>query len=413
MESNMLIAAVVFGVTYLVLGLQRLPRLHLGRPAGALLGAVAMVATGVLTYDEARGAVDLDTLLFLLGMMIVLAYLELSGFFELVERRALSLAKSPRQLLWIVVLSSGLLSALFMNDTICLMLTPVVLRLTARLELPPVPYLIGVAVASNVGSTCSLIGNPQNALIGVRSGLGFLRFGASLAVVSALGLLATGALLVWLHRREVTHLALVIPPPRVPAQVSRWMLVSGLASGAGMVLALCAGVRPSAAAMTAAAAVILAGATRPRVALQKVDWSLLLLFGGLFVVMEGLEKSGLAALAVSGIAGPLAPAGPGMLARLGVAVVTLSQLVSNVPAVMLFVPPLEALPPMSAERAWLGLAAFSTLAGNLTILASVANLIVFETAAREGVRVSFLAYLRVGLPITLVTLAIAWCWLAL
>jgi Na+/H+ antiporter NhaD/arsenite permease-like protein len=409
----MLTAAIVFGVTYLVLGLQRLPRLHIGRPAGALLGAVAMVATGVLGYDEARRAIDLDTLLFLLGMMVVLAYLELSGFFELVERRALSLARSPRQLLWIVVLSAGVLSALFMNDTICLMLTPVVLRLTKRLELPPVPYLIGVAIASNVGSACSLIGNPQNALIGVRSGLGFVRFVTSLGIVSVLGLLAAGAILVWLYRREVTAVPLVVPPPRVPPQVSRWMLASGLLSGAGMVVALCVGVRPAAAAMTAAAAVILAGATRPRVALQKVDWSLLLLFGGLFVVMEGLEKSGLAALAVTGIAGPLAPAGPTVLARLGAAVTILSQLVSNVPAVMLFVPPLEALPPAAVEGSWLALAAFSTLAGNLTILASVANLIVFETAAREGVRVSFSTYLRAGLPITLVTLAIAWCWLAL
>jgi Na+/H+ antiporter NhaD/arsenite permease-like protein len=286
------------------------------------------------------------------------------------------------------------------------MLTPVVLRLTRRLELPPVPYLIAVAVASNVGSACTLIGNPQNALIGVRSGLGFVHFSASLVLVSLLGLLAAGAILAWLHRREVTDRPLVVPPPRSPTPISRWMLVSGLLSGVGMVLALCLGVRPSAAAMTAAAAVILAGATRPRVALQKVDWSLLLLFGGLFVVMEGFAKSGLAALVVSGIEGP------GALARLGLSVSILSQLVSNVPAVMLFVPSLEALPASTAQPTWLALAAFSTLAGNLTILASVANLIVFETAAREGVRVSFSTYLRAGLPITLVTLAIAWSWLA-
>src|SRR6185295_5845956 len=167
----MLAATVVFALTYLVIGLQRLPGIHLGRPAGALLGATAMVATGVLGFDEATRAIDLDTILFLLGMMIVIAHLQLSGFFEVVERRMLGFAHSARSLLWIVVGSSGVLSALFMNDTICLMLTPVVVRVTRRLELPTAPYLIALATASNVGSSATVMGNPQNALIGVRSGI--------------------------------------------------------------------------------------------------------------------------------------------------------------------------------------------------------------------------------------------------
>ena len=180
-----------------------------------------------------------------------------------------------------------------------------------------------------------------------------------------------------------------------------------------MVVALSFGASPAAAAMGAAAAVVLAGGTRPRLALQKVDWSLLLLFGGLFVVMGGVAKSGLAALAVSGIAGPLAEGGPHVLAHLGAGVALLSQAVSNVPAVMLFVPPPEAVPPDAAGPIWLALATFSTLAGNLTIIASVANVIVFETAEYSGVRVSFLEYLRAGAPITLATIAIAWAWLVI
>jgi len=406
-------ATVVFALTYLVLALQRVPRLHIGRPAGALLGAVAMVACGVLSFDEAREAIDLDTILFLLGMMIVLAYLEVSGFFEIVERHVLRVARTPRQLLWVVVTSAGVLSALFMNDTICLMLTPVVLRVVLRVGLPPVPYLIGIAVASNVGSVCTVIGNPQNALIGVRSGIPFLAFVRALWPVSAVGLAVTGALLAWIYRREVPATPLALPAPRQPVEVSRWMLFAGLVSGAGLVCGLVLGLPPAAAAMTAAAAVVLAGATRPRVALQRVDWSLLLLFGGLFVVMEGLERSGLAALLVSGVAGPLGEGGPAVLARFGAAVTLLSQAVSNVPAVMLFVRPLEALDVESARSLWLSLAAFSTLAGNLTIIASVANLIVFETAERQGVRVGFGEYLRVGVPLTLVTLALAWLWLVL
>jgi Na+/H+ antiporter NhaD/arsenite permease-like protein len=407
-------AAVIFALTYLVIALQRVPRLHIGRPAGALLGAVAMVAWGVVDFESAKRAIDLDTILFLLGMMIVLAYLEMSGFFEVVERQILGFATSARALLWLVVASSGLLSALFMNDTVCLMLTPVIVRVTRRLGLPPGPYLIALATAANIGSTATIIGNPQNALIAVRSGIGFLRFASGLWPIALAGLLLNGAILAALYRKTLTSAPLHVPPPREPRAVQRYMLTASLLAGAGMVTALLAGARPATAAMSAGAAVILAGAARPRDALKQVDWSLLLFFGGLFVVMRAVDESGLAHAVVVGLTGPLDAAGLGtVLARLGAGVVLLSQAVSNVPAVMLFVPSLEAVTPAAAERLWLSLAAFSTLAGNLTVIGSVANVIVFETARRDGVDVGFFEYLAAGLPLTLLTCVLAWAWLCL
>jgi Na+/H+ antiporter NhaD/arsenite permease-like protein len=341
-------ALVIFGLTYLVIGLQRLPGLHVDRPGGALLGAVAMVGFGVLSFEEALRAIDLDTILFLLGMMIVLAYLELSGFFQVVERRVLGFARSARGLLVWTVVSSGLLSALFMNDTMCLMLTPVVLRVTKRLGLPPVPYLVGLATAANIGSAATIIGSPQNALVGVRSGIGFLPFLAGLWPVSAAGLLLDAALVAWLYRRSVTGEPMIMPPPRQPQTIERWMLAAGMASGVGMVAALAWGARPAAAAMTAGAVVMLAGSRRPRRALQEVDWMLLLFFAGLFVVMRGVEHAGLAGALVAGVAGPLEGGGAAVAARLGAAVALLSQAVSNVPAVMLFLPGLEAMPAAEA-----------------------------------------------------------------
>jgi Na+/H+ antiporter NhaD/arsenite permease-like protein len=404
-------AAIIFGLTYLLIGLQRVPRLHIGRPAGALLGAVAMVGLGVLDFENAKRAIDLDTILFLLGMMVVLAYLELSGFFEVVERRILGFARSARGLLWLVIGSAGILAALFMNDTVCLMLTPVVVRVTRRLNLPPAPYLIALATAANIGSTATIVGNPQNALIAVQSGIGFLPFCAELWPIAVAGLALDGLLLSWLYRRSIRGAPIQVPPPRQPQTVQRGMLLASMIAGAGMIAAMIAGVHPAPAAMSAAAVVILAGATRPRQALVMVDWSLLLFFGGLFVVMHGVEQAGLAQAVIAGIAGPLEGPGQG-LGRLGLAVTLLSQAVSNVPAVMLFVPALAAAPAASAEPAWLGLAAFSTLAGNLTIIGSVANVIVFETARKDGVEVGFLEYLRVGAPLTLATLALAWLALA-
>jgi len=406
-------AAIIFTLTYIVIGLQKVPRLHIGRPAGALLGAVAMVAWGVIDFETAKRAIDLDTILFLLGMMIVLAYLELSGFFEVVERRVLGFATSARSLLWLVIGSAGLLSALFMNDTICLMLTPVVLRVTRRLQLPPAPYLIALVTSANIGSSATIIGNPQNAVVAVRSGIGFLDFLSGLWPVAACGLIVDGLLLSFLYRGSIARTRLVVPPPREPRKVQRYVLAASLLAGAGMVVALALGAPPAGAAMTAGAAVILAGAARPRDALKQVDWSLLLFFGGLFVVMRAVDRSGLAHAVVARIAGTTdVAASPLGLVHFGAAVTVLSQAVSNVPAVMLFVPALERLPPTVTTHLWLALAVFSTLAGNLTIIGSVANVIVFESARRDGVEVGFLEYLRIGAPLTLITCLIAWAWLA-
>jgi Na+/H+ antiporter NhaD/arsenite permease-like protein len=288
----------------------------------------------------------------------------------------------------------------------------VVLRVTKRLNLPPIPYLIALATSSNIGSAATIIGNPQNALIGVRSQIPFLPFAAGLWPVSAAGLAIDAVFLSWLYRREIGSERLVMPPPRQAQTVEAWMLFAGMACGIGMVTGLMWGARPAAAAMTAGAAVMLAGSRRPRQALREVDWMLLLFFAGLFVVMRGVEHAGLAHALVAGVAGPLGSGSAEVMARLAAGVTLLSQAVSNVPAVMLFVPSLESLAAETTRHLWLGLAAFSTLAGNLTIIGSVANVIVFESARREGVEVSFLDYIRAGFPLTILTLAVAWVWLS-
>src|SRR5512140_444581 len=187
--SPLLPAALVFVLTYLILGIQGIPRIHIDRPSGALLGATGMVALGVLSLDQAYRAIDLDTLLFLLGMMILIAYLELSGFFEVFERRIIGLARSTAALLGLVIGSAGILAALFMNDTICLLYAPVIVRVSRRLGINPAPYLIGLATAANIGSVATIIGNPQNALVGIRSRIPFVEFSGRLWPVAAIGLL--------------------------------------------------------------------------------------------------------------------------------------------------------------------------------------------------------------------------------
>jgi len=402
-------AATIFILTYAILGIQGIPKIHIDRPSGALLGAVAMVAFGVLTLQQAYQAIDLDTLLFLLGMMILIAYLELSGFFEVLERWIIGQARSTRALLGLVVVSSGVLSALFMNDTICLLYAPVILRVTKRLNLNPVPYLLGLATASNIGSAATIIGNPQNALIGIRSGMPFLKFTERLLPISAAGLLIDFAIIAYVYRREIHGAPLKIPPPRQAVVLQRWLLRVSLTAGGVMFVLLCMNYHAPAVAMSMASLVILAASRKPRRALQQVDWTLLFLFAGLFVVMRGVEVAGLTAVIFERTQFLLTDPTRAGSAGICAAVAILSNLVSNVPAVMLYVPLIEA--QAAREHLWLLLAAASTLAGNLTVIGSVANLIVLE-AGKDEARISFLEYFKIGAPVTLLTLIVSVLFLA-
>ena len=394
-------AAIIFLATYAIIGIQGIPRIHIDRPSGALLGATAMVAFGVLTLQQAYQAIDLDTILFLLGMMILVAYLELSGFFEVVERWIIGRARSTRALLALVVISSGVLSALFMNDTVCLLYAPVIVRVTKRLGLNPVPYLIALATSANIGSVSTIIGNPQNALIGIQSHIRFLEFSRRLWPVAAAGILVDFAILAFKYRKEITGAPLVVPPPRKPGTVQRWMLLVSISAGAAMFILLCLNFHAPSVAMGLASIVILAGSRKPLRALQQVDWTLLFLFAGLFVVMRGVEEAGLTALIFRRTSFLLGESSLAAAAGLSAVIAALSNLVSNVPAVMLYIPLLKA--QAAGEKLWLLLAMASTLAGNLTLIGSVANLIVLE-ATKDEVNISFLEYLKTGLPVTLLTI---------
>ncbi len=396
-------ALVIFVLSYAIIAFQSLPRLHITRPAGALLGAVAMVVFGVLSLEEAYRAIDLNTIAFLLGAMIIVAYLEISGFLGMVRSLILSRARTPLQLLALVVVSSGAMSAVFMNDTICLLFTPLVLRTARELDLNPAPYLMALAASANVGSAATIIGNPQNMLIAIHSGIGFSPFLAALWPVSLLGLAVVFLVVRTVYRKDLV-------PRRFERrlEIHRPHLRSGmfLASAAVVILFLCLLILdypPPLAASGGAALLIIAGARRPRAALQKVDWELLLFFSGLFIIIAGIEQAGITDWAFGRFRGLFRGGSMSRLLWLSGFSTLISNLASNVPAVMLF---LKFIPTLENPKSyWLALAMSSTLAGNLTVIGSVANIIVFEQSRRE-VRIGFWEYFRCGLPITLATLAI-------
>lgn len=405
----MWIALAIFLVTYVLIAAQRVPRLYIGRPTGALLGAVAMVAFGVLSRAEAYQAIDWDTIIFLMGMMILVGYLGLAGLFEGVEAYLLRWANTPRRLLMALVFTSGILSAFLLNDTICLMLTPFVLKVSERRGLPPLPYLIALGTSANIGSAATIIGNPQNAWIALHAGLSFAPFALHMAPIALGGLLFNAFWLNWVFRDQLTDTPFPPEEQERPA-VQRGLLRLSLGGFFIFFSLLLFQLPPAGAAMSVAAVVILLASTRPRHALRQVDWSLLLFFAGLFVVMRGLEVSGWVDALVKPFNASLLGAGVGWMWLLTGLSVVLSNLVSNVPAVLLLAPLVEHLP--DPQLAWLLLAGSATLAGNLTPIASVANIIVFEGSQRKY-PVGFWQYLRVGVPLTLVTLAWMGLWLAL
>jgi len=398
----MIIALIIFIITYGFIGLRQIPRLHIDRPAGALVGAVLMIVLGVLTLDQAFAAIDMHTLLLLLGMMIITVYLRAAGFFELMADKILSLSKTPLQLLILVTVSSGLLSALFVNDTICLLYTPIILEMTFQLGVNPIPYLLALATSSNIGSVMTVTGNPQNMLIGIYSRIPYLSFLAALFPVALLGLVVSVVVIRFVYRHEMKADAFptALKIPRY--EVRKPLLIKALLVCAAVLTAFSLGYPYSLVAAAGAVMLLLIGGVSTEKILEGVDWTLLLFFSGLFVVMRGVEVSGLAH-AMIGKAGDLTSLSPiGRIAGLSMVSMALSNLVSNVPAVMLLKPLVVSLG--NDHVAWLVLAMSSTLAGNLTLIGSVANLIVVQQA-KKRVEIGFVEYIRVGALITIITVA--------
>ncbi len=396
----MTVALLILAGTYLVMGLGRLPASRLDRTGAALLGASLMVASGTLSLDEAYRAIDFDTITLLLGMMIVVANLRLAGFFGLAAAWIGRRAHRPILLLIGMTAVSALFSAFLVNDAVCLMLTPFVVEIARALRRNPVPYLLATAMASNVGSVATITGNPQNMVIGTASHIPYGVFAVALAPVAALGCIVVVVAIVAAHRDEF-----LVAAPSAPAVALRvhWngpLLAKSLAAIVGVVALFFAGVQPPKVAIVAGALLLVTRRIRPERVMREIDWPLLLLFAGLFIVVAGAEKAVLTP-GIRDAVGGLALGRPSALAR-GAAV--LSNQVSNVPAVLVLKPFVGGL--ADPARAWLVLAMASTLAGNFTILGSIANLIVIERARAARVTIGFWPYFRIGAPVTAITVAL-------
>jgi Na+/H+ antiporter NhaD/arsenite permease-like protein len=393
----MLVPVLIFAGTYLVIAIGRLPGLRVDRTGAAIIGAALMIAFNVLTLEEAYAAIDYNTIILLFGMMIVVANLRLSGFFRVIGARVVEHAHRPILLLASIVFVSGIFSAFFVNDTMCLVLTPLVLEVTAAVRRNPVPFLLGVAMGANIGSVAAITGNPQNMMIGSFSSIPYAEFMAALAPVALIGLVLAVVVIAAIYWKEFRIEEKVsIEHPRV--RVNRVLLWKSIVVALGMMVFFFLGWPVPKVAIVAGALLLLTRRVKPEKVYHDIDWSLMVLFIGLFIVVAGIEKTPLAR-------DFYAWASHSRLDRiwtLSALAALLSNLVSNVPAVLMFKP----LIPHAADpkRAWLALAMSSTLAGNLTVLGSVANLIVIHRA-RHQVRINFWEYLKAGAPLAILSIA--------
>lgn len=400
----MSLAVIVFLLTYAGMALGRVPGLKLDRTGIALLAVVALLAFGRVDVAQVGSAIDLPTLLLLFALMIVSAQFQAAGVYKAVAARVAAAEGSAGRLLAVTVAVAGGLSAVLANDIVVFAMTPIIAEGVRRRGLDPRPYLLAMAGAANAGSAMTIIGNPQNILIGQTGGLDFWTFLAACGLpgLAGLGLVWLSVKLLW--RKELAQPPSPPPPGPLPAP-DPWQTGKGLVAVVALLALFATPLPREVGALVIAAALLTSRSLGSRAMIGAVDWHLLLLFACLFVVTESFAATGLAANAVERLdALGLVPERLSVMAPLALAA---SNTIGNVPATMLILSVWPSPPP----GALYGLAALSTLAGNLLIVGSLANIIVAERAASVGERLSFADFARAGIPMTLASMAFATAWL--
>ncbi|WP_407312010.1 anion transporter [Desulfosporosinus sp. SB140] len=392
----MIVSTLILLATLFIFTVGKSPIFRVDRAGVAIIGASLTIATG-MTFDQAVGAIDYRTIVLLFSMMIITAYLNLSGLFQLVGDYSISKLQTKKQLLFAVILSTGILSAFFINDIVCLLFTPVVILICSRMELNPIPYLLGVATASNIGSVATLIGNPQNILIGSLSHMPFNWYMAVAVPLSLVGLMLNYMVIAWAYREELNGLLPNCSP--MVGVVHRYLIRKGLVVMVLVLSGFLVGFDPAVVASLGAAMLLVTRRLKPNKVYAGIDFNLLVIFIGLFVIIGGVEQSGL----IGRLLNPHFVQNVQSLPLFTVLTILFSNVVSNVPAVMMLK---FLIPTSSAHVWWASMAVFSTLAGNLTLTGSIANLIVVEQAKKQNVDINFSTYLKIGFPLTIAMVVI-------
>lgn len=382
------------------------PTFRMNRATISLVGATALILIGSLTLDDAVNSIDVSTIILLFSMMVLNINLRLAGFFKIISSKIISFAKTPNQLLLIVIFSSGLLSGLFLNDTIVIMFTPLLLEVVFSLKRNPIPYLIALATSANVGSVSTIVGNPQNMIVGMFSGIKFIDFALILTPLAIIGLFIIYFVVKLIYPKEFKKDSLQ-PVIEKDYRVFKPLLIKSSVVLILMLLAFNLGFPIAISALSGASLLLITRRIKPERVFIELDWSLLVFFSSLFIITHTLNEHfisknfELVQMIFSG----------NLVFDISIFTVLLSNIISNVPAVLLLSPVVNKI--INPENIWLTLAMSSTFAGNLTLIGSVANLIVAESAKKRGIKLEFKEYLKAGIPISILTLILGIVWLSI
>lgn len=400
------VAISIFIVSYVGIAIGSIPGLALDRTGIALLGAIAMIGFGVVTTREAIDSIDFSTILLLYSLMVLSSQFRLGGFYTHIALKITRLMDKPRRFLFTLMVASAFLSAILTNDVICLAFTPVLSVSLLNAGYNPVPFLIGLAVSSNIGSAATIIGNPQNMLIGQMGRLDFGHFLSWCLPPSLLSLAGAFIIIALIyHDKFRTERSGELLPQTMWPEFNRHQSTKGIIAAVVLVSLFFTSIPREVSAIVIAGILLCSRSMATKMILGLVDWHLLTLFCALFVLMQGIQSVGIFSSLVS-IMNNMGITVHEPLTLTGISVV-LSNLVSNVPATMLLTRFLE----QSNHLQWYVLALSSTFAGNLILIGSIANLIIVEQAKHYGIRIGFMEHARVGIPVTLFSLIVTLLWI--
>jgi Na+/H+ antiporter NhaD/arsenite permease-like protein len=394
------IILLIFGITYLAIAIGRVPGLKLNRPGIALLGAIAMMIFGGVTTVNAVSYINWPTIFLLFGFFVISAQLRLSGFYDIIALHLADQLKHPARFLLILMLVAGGLSAFLNNDVVCFVFAPITAVALSRQQINPLPFLIALAIASNLGAAATIIGNPQNLMIGE---VAHLSFGGYLLWSITPVIFAMGAAygIIWIMSRKNLSAVSPVQTQRLPQTYpsNKIHTIKGI-----IILAIVIGLffspLPKEIIALAAAGIHLASAKfRTEDLLGLVDWPILVLFMGLFVIAGAFQSTGCGDKAVHW----LAQDGFNLNAPVTLTLTTaaLSNLIGNSAAVMLLLKVTAITHPSGPYL----LALSNSFGGNLIIIGAVSNLIVVQQARELDIKIGFWDFARLGIPVTLIALA--------
>ncbi|MCF0211072.1 MAG: hypothetical protein HUK18_07210 [Bacteroidales bacterium] len=402
MSSTAVIALIIFVITYIGIMFNHVPMIKISRSTVAFAGAVFMILFGVTSFDNAISYIDFNTIALLLGMMIIISTLKIQGFFSFIANKTLSLASTRTKLLVLVTFITGFASAFLVNDAVVLLFTPIIISICKKSNLNPIPFLLAEMLSANTGSVMTMTGNPQNMLLGISSGVSYFYFLVRLLPIAVLGMAIIILFVKLFYKKTFADKS----PLQCEGSFSynfkdmRNTLIIFCLVIAGFFFGKIFNISIPLIALSGAALTILFSRAEPEEVLQGVDWSLLLFFASLFIIVSSVKDAGLLDSLMQ------IQLKDNLQGIIFIYLITLvfSQILSNVPYTVLMLPLLQV---AGSEILYLHLAASSTIAGNLTIVGAMANLIVIEQAAKDNVRISAKTFLIIGLPSTIITLALS------